>query len=413
MSAVFFGLLGAEPSHAYILATPKDQPELDYNKPTRILVAGRGTDLALLPQMTALSRAAVYLRNFPDEQIVLISVLENRSNKRLLASAGWVLMVDNKVTLETKTVVEEAKKFAAIRSFELFAHSSATRGFQMDGTSHEAIRFEPFLASESFNPEIPNPEVESLKDHFAPGAYAILSGCNSGWAQAQKLAKMWNIAVAGTFTESQFELLHSDGHFYVGETKFAPNRNWAKRNSILDSDCSLYGCTRMRPNNKSYAGWWGQFDGDFVAHFKFFCPLSVHECQKRMALSLYGFLAEKPLRPDSTLEEFSTAAKEYLCPLSKDRRITKKCFDGLAQLETDKNKVWPGADLGDRTVYYNEQGGQLVCTLHGCRARIECDVRDKKHHCVVSDRVSKNSRTLAWEYWHLINGFRSLAEEGI
>lgn len=402
-----------ESSHAYIVAVPKDQAAIDYSKPTRVLVAGRGTDLALLPQMTALSRAAVYRRNFPDEQIVLISVLENKSNKRTLDASGWKLEVQNKMTLETTTVVAEAKKFTAIRSFEMFSHSSPTRGFQMDGTSHVAIRLEPFLESEKFSPEIPNPEVESLKDHFAPGAYAILSGCNSGWAMAQKLAKMWNIAVAGTFTESQFEKLHSDGHFYVGETKFAPNKNWAIRNANLDSDCSLYGCTRMRPNNRSYVGWWGNFDGEFVGHFKFFCPLGVHECQKRMALSLYGFLAEKPLRANSSLEDFKAVAKEYLCPLTKDRKLTKECFAGLDQLETDRNKILPGANLGDRSVHYNENNGQLVCTLHGCHAKIECDVRDIKHKCEVEDRVTKNANTLAFEYWHLVNGFRSLNEEGI
>ncbi|MCB0412365.1 MAG: hypothetical protein KDD22_07555, partial [Bdellovibrionales bacterium] len=133
---VFFSLLGGEVSHAYIVAVPVDQPELDYDKPTRVLVPGRGTDLGLLPQMTALSRAAVYKRNFPNEQIVLISVLENKYNKRFLANAGWKLIIENKVTLETKTVISEAKKFNAIRSFELFSHSSPTRGFQMDGTSH-------------------------------------------------------------------------------------------------------------------------------------------------------------------------------------------------------------------------------------------------------------------------------------
>ncbi|MCB0411118.1 MAG: hypothetical protein KDD22_01245, partial [Bdellovibrionales bacterium] len=235
----------------------------------------------------------------------------------------------------------------------------------------------------------------------------------SGWAMAQRLAKLWNIAVAGTFTESQFELLHSDGHFYAGDVRFAPNKKWAIRNEDLGSNCSLYGCTRMRPNNKSYQGWWGVFDGAFVSHFKFFCPLKVHECQKRMALSLYGFLSENSLRPDSTLEEFSVVAKEYLCPVSKDRNITEECFEGLDELETDVSKVEPGANLGDRSIEYNQNGEQLYCTLHGCFANIECDTTDKTHTCEITDQSSKRSRTLAWEYWHLINGYKSLAKEGI
>ncbi|MCC6137884.1 MAG: hypothetical protein IT287_04580 [Bdellovibrionaceae bacterium] len=379
------------PTYAYIIAVPANQPALKYNEPTRILIPGRGTDLALLPQMTALSRAAVYLRSFPKDQIIMISVIENDYNEDILKAAGWKLIVNNDVILETKTVLAEVTKFSAIQSFEMFAHSGPIRGFQMDGDSHVAIRFDPR-----------EPEVAQLRSHFAPGAYAILSGCNSGWSMAQNLAKQWNIAVAGTFTESQFELLHSNGQYYVGASKFAPNSRWADENPTLGTACGLGGCTRMRPNNRSYVGWWGNFDGPLIGHFKFFCPLSVKECEKRMAYSLYGFLAEKPLQADSNLDDFRAVAMEYLCPVSKNRKTTNECYKKLALLETDK---------GDKKIFFTEGNEQLSCDLRGCKAKIECDLPN--HHCLVTERVSQNSTTLADEYLHLINGFKAIVAEGI
>lgn len=389
LSFTCLALLG-EPAHAYIVAVPADQPPLDHSRPTHILIPGRGTNLALQPQLAALTRGELYQKNFVGDQVVMISVLEHKDNERFLNRAGWKLIVKNNVILETGSVLAEVEKFTQIRSFEMFGHSSALRGFQMDGDYKTSIRFDPR-----------EERVWDLRDNFAPGAYAILYGCNTGWRIAQVLAEKWQIAVAGTFTETQFERLHSNGQYYVEGKQFAPSLRWADTNSELENrDCDLGGCTRMRPNNLSYAGWWGNFAGPLLTHFKFFCPLKVQDCQMRMAASLYAYAAEKPLSPDSDYEHFKDVAKQFLCPLSKDRKITEDCYKQLGLIDQGK---------GNHYVHFVGGGNQqLVCDLRGCKANIDCNLDDKVHKCKISDRVWVNSTTLVDEYMHLLNGYRML-----
>lgn len=379
-------------SQAYIIAVPSHQLNIKYDQPTRIFLSGRGTNLGLQLQLASLSRAKMYQQNFPLDQLVMITVIENSKHEQFLKKSGWTIIKNNTEILETKTVLHEVKKFSQIKSFEIFGHSSAIRGFQTDGDYYKSIRFDPR-----------EPEVATLKSHFAPGAYAVLLGCNSGWSIAQKLAKEWNIAVAGSFSESHFERLHSDGRYYVEKDSEAPNSRWAENNTFLDSNCDYGGCTRLRPNNRRYIGWWGDFNGPLVGHFKFFCHLNTQECQKRMAHSLYGFVAQTQLTIHSNLNDFRKVAMEYLCPVSRDRVSTKKCYENLAQLETSS---------GNKTVHFIEKNEQLVCDLKSCQAKIKCDFENENHSCTITDRVSQNSTTLADEYLHLINGFKTLQKDG-
>jgi hypothetical protein len=416
---LIFTAVFSSASHAYFIAVPKDQGPIDYTKVSHILIPGRGAELGLQPQETALGRALLYKRNFPDEQVVMISVFRDISeplvkisaeqHEAMLLKGGWIILERHekekdrdtskdteeqkaKYTLNTTSVMTELLKFEKIRSLEFFGHNSASRGTQTDGLDHSnPDRFDP-------RKEI----VWTLKSHFTADAYAIIHGCNSGWLAAQNLSEKWGIAVAGSLTETHFERLYSDGHYYVDTASYTPdptNPQWATHNPDLGGvDCEYGGCKRMRPEVKRYVGSWGDFDGPLLSHFKFFCRTETKDCEKRMALSLYSFVAEHSLTPDSTYEEFREVAKQFLCPLTADRAVTNDCYTQLDKIEQG---------TGNMQISYVEKNKQLVCDLISCKAKIVCD--DDKHFCKLSDRVSKNSETLAREYLHLLNGYKALA----
>ena len=375
-------LLSAQ-AQAYFIATP-NAAAIDYTKPTRILLSGRGTDLGIQPQHAALSRALLYQRNFSNDQIILLSVFESEKNKPSLVKGGWKIQTENERKLDTASALPELKKFKKIRSLEMFGHNSPTLGTQTDGLG---FRFDARQL-----------EVAALASQFTPDAYAMIHGCNSGWIMAQELSNTWKIAVSGSFSGTRFERLHSDGHFYVSTDSKAPSSAWATSNPEFGVPCSQGGCTRMRPTFSHYNGKWGNFAGPTLSHYKFFCQGETRDCEKRMASSLYGFVTDHSLSKDSTYEEFATAARDYLCPVYKDRKLTDDCHHQLSSIEK-------GA--GTPTVSYVVGDEQLKCSMKSCTGTMTCDL----HVCSVKGRVSEGAMTIAQEYAHFLRGFKALKED--
>jgi len=386
--SAFLVLFFASPGHAYFMAVPQGQGPVDYSKPTRILLSGRGGSLGMQAQMSARSKAVIYRRNFPEQQVVLLSVFENDNNEAGLVDTGWTFIERNDIKLETGSAVKAMLKFKRIKSLELFGHNSPSLGTQADG---KGFRFDPN-----------NRVVNQLAPNFDRDAFAIVHGCNSGWIVAQILARVWNIAVAGSFTGTRFERLHSDGHFYVDDKDKFPAGGWAIRNDDLGgARCSEGGCLRMRPSYSPYNGEWGDFEAPMLSHYKFFCQLEVPECEKRMALALYGYLAEKTLDRNSTREEFRDVAKQYLCPVYKDRKLTNDCDEQLDLIENDR---------GNRQISYVVNAKQLACNLRGCKAEMVCN--NGEHRCEVKNIKSSKATTLTDEYRHLLKGYDLLKVEG-
>jgi hypothetical protein len=379
---------------AYFVASPKSQETIDFEsqetidfeKPTRLLISGRGTDLGLQPQFSALGRAQLYLRNFTEDQVVLISVFENPTNEKRLGKVGWKIQKKNQIRLETHSVMTELLKFKKIRSLEFFGHNSPSLGTQTDGLG---FRF-----------DFRKPEVQSLAPLFDRGAFAIIHGCNSGWLIAPYLAKEWNIPVAGSLTGTRFERLHSNGHFYVYSDSKAPSPQWATRADDLDGMPCIEGCLRMRPGYSYYKNKWGDFKGPTLSHYKFFCSLEVKECEKRMALSLSGFLTGHSLKPTSDINQFRAVVKDYLCPVYADRKVTEECHTALDLIEQSRDA---------RSVHFVFTKQQLNCNFQGCKAKMTCD----DHSCTVKFDKDQQATTLADEYLHFMNGFNWLATEGI
>lgn len=372
-------------SEAYFIAVPNAEA-IDYGKTTRILLSGRGTDLGTQPQLTALGRALLYQRNFPEHQIVLISVFENPRNEANLIRAGWTIVKKNDVNLETRAAVAEIRKFKRIRSFELFGHNSPSIGTQTDGPG---MRFDPS-----------DPIVDQLAPLFDAESYVIFHGCNSGWIIAQNLSKRWKTAVAGSMTGTRFEHLHSDGHFYVFDNKKAPSPDWARRNDDIGvNTCAGGGCIRMKPAYAAYMGKWGDFSGPLLNHYKFFCQLDEAICEKRMAQAMFGFLAERSLTRQATAHEFADVVKQYLCPVYKDRVITENCLNELDKIERGQ---------GNPQIHYVFGAPQLACDLRSCTGKMTC----VDHTCTISGRVSKGSTTLTQEYLHFLKGFELLKADG-
>lgn len=392
VSALLLLLLSFQ-SHAY-LVTALNTNQLDYNKPTHILVAGSGDDLGMQFQLVARSKALKYSQLYPNEQIVLIAHEEPEiDNKVVLNNWGFQLIKKDRSTFNGKAFIEEASKFNQIATIDIFSHSSAQYGIHLDSKAHRLT--------------LNTKGLEELKGHFTKDAYVYLHGCNSGFNLAPFLSDVWEVPVAGSMTSTNFQKLHSDGNFYLTEAGFFPDTNWAETNSQSFNEpvsCSKAGmCIRLKPDNNPYIGFWGEYHDGGLPFYKFFCvKTAMPECKKIMAKSLMSFISISNINLSSSLAEFKNVLYDFLCPVSPSKNLRGDCIEALEK-----------SLIGGSQTYNPFSQDQVECDFQGCKVEIKCEKVPltgvyKPGTCVLTNLNGHNATTLVREYKAYLEGFAEL-----
>lgn len=381
-------------ANAYFVTVFKDA-QIDYSKPTRILVTGAGDDLGSQFQFIAKAKAVKYRDEFPNDQIVLVAHEETDlgDDVIILKNFGFNLIKKDKSSFNGNSFVDEVSKFSQIASIDVFSHSSAQYGAHLDGKAHR-------LTTNTKG-------IDKLKGHFMKGAYAYLHGCNTGFNLAPYLSKEWGIPVAGSMTSTNFQKLHSDGNFYLTEEGFYPNTDWQTSNkqSFYSGEvtCKNGGCLRLKPDNHPYVGYWGEYYEGGLPFYKFFCATnSDEECKKAMAQSLLSFTAVNKINTKSSFEDYKKTVVDFLCPISAKRDLRRECEENLdLALKT-----------GDET--YNPFSRPLVqCDLHSCEVEIKCDKIFltgvfKPGTCKLDNKAKSKATTMVREYKAYLDAYKYL-----
>ncbi len=390
----FFALLFmAAKSNAY-LVTAYNADKVNYDAPTRILVAGAGDDLGTQFQEVARGKALKYSQQYPSEQIVLITANEPQiDDKALLKAWGFGVINEDRSTFNGKTLIDEAVKFSKIDSIDIFSHSSAQYGIHLDGKAHRLT--------------LNTKGLDALKGHFTKDAYAFLHGCNGGFNLAPFLSDMWEIPVAGAMTSTNFQKLNNDGNFYLTEEGFFPNTDWAQQNSkSFDTtlDCSKSGiCLRLKPDNNPYTGFWGEYTDGGLPFYKFFCTKNSEvDCKRVMAKSLLSFIGNTNLKKTGTLVEYKKLLQDFLCPISAKNDLRGECAANLENSLLTKDQT-----------YNPFSRNQVECDFKGCKAEIKCSKVlltgvYKPGTCTLVNNFEGKATTLAREYKAYLEGFVNL-----
>ena len=374
-------LFASQAAHAYFVASPL--ASLDPAKPTHILVSGRGDNLGRQPQLTALGVSAKIQER--GEQVVLISVFEDDTNRQALESKGYkMLKVNEGVLFNTSSIMPELVKYAQISSLQFFGHNSPTLGTQTDDLGQ---RF-----------DFRDSRVAKLAGHFTTDGYVFIHGCNAGWIIAPLISKRLGVPAAGAFTGTHFERLHEDKNFYVADSAEAPNLNWARLNSQSydqPRDCAKGGCLRMRPTNSAYSGHWGNFANGALPFYKFFCETQAQDkCDRVMALSLRNFLTTTRAQ---TRNEFIDSAKDFVCPPSRDRVLSNNCHQAMELPLT-----------GDKTAYSSMRSSPAIqCDFKSCAVKFACG----ETNCTIDRTSTVPSTTQANEFLAYVCGFDGLHKQ--
>ncbi|MGE0527805.1 MAG: hypothetical protein AB7P49_12125, partial [Bdellovibrionales bacterium] len=283
--------------------------------PTHLLVAGHGGAMGTLFQNAAASRAKKYADLFPTHQIILIAVneMDDEQNGALLGRWGFQVIAKRTRMLSAQNLASELYYSTAIASFDLYSHSNRERGAALDK--------DQYITPEAW-------ELQSWRGKFTANAWAHIHGCNSGYYLAPALARLWRIPVAGSFTGTHFQRLHSTDEFYPNEKRLAPPGPFASSNVFSFSGpqaCAKAGCLRMHPDPYAYWGEWGRFSHG-LGFYRFFCgSVPESECELRMALSLLGYIGKVNLRAESPIQEFKSVLWEYMCPINATEDVRARC----------------------------------------------------------------------------------------
>jgi hypothetical protein len=194
-----------------------------------------------------------------------------------------------------------------------------------------------------------------------------------------------------------------DGQF----SKLGHEAGWAKTSLGVyraDGKC-IRGCIRMRPANVIYNGHYGRYRQG-LPFYKFFCAgLAESDCLKGMARSLISSVTAVAVPANSTLEQYSQAAREWLCPVTANTATQRNCDAQLAAISAGT------VDLSRAQFYTPFPGANHQCTFEGCYEKTQCLILSKTSECAQREAPPAQATTFVDEYTNYIRGFHLLSRE--
>ena len=370
-----------------------ESDKIDYQAPTRLLVAGNGDDLGLQFQYVAKAKAMKYFEQNAKEQIVFITINEKElGSEWSLKRLGFKVLRNENNTFDGKEFLKEATRFKKILSLDIFSHSSAQFGIHLDGKSHRL--------------NVNTKGLETLKASFTKDAFVYLHGCNSGFYLAPHLSNVWGVPVAGSLTSTNFQKLHADSNFYLSEEGLAPSSEFQESNTLSYNEtkqCKDAACIRLKPDNTPYVGFWGAYREGGLPFYKFFCAKNNEEqCQKVMAQSLLSHTLIVNLKKNSDFETYKKAVVDWLCPVSSKKDLRSECEAKLDEALVTEDKS-----------YNPFSRAQIECSFKGCKAEVKCEKilitgLPKPGTCKLSNDLKMPATTLVREYAAYLAAFKYL-----
>ena len=367
---------------AFVLSSDQNLAQVDFQKPTRVLVVGYSHGLDDLFLKSALGRALRYRSLSSSEQILVLREQESANDRGSweTRAASRVLDVNNK-ELTGARLVNFLLQFrdGSLKSMDIYSHGSTKTGVGLSGPGSE----------QRLN--LDTPGIASLKTKFSTNAFVTLNGCNLGFIFAPAFSKLWSVPVLGSLTGTDIQQLHENGSWYFNNPGQYPAGSWMRINNVSFSpgvSASRGAGFRMKPQNSLYVGQWGSFEAG-LPHYKFFCYRDVQDCESRMVLALMSMPSVKALSLASSKEDFKKVARDFLCAISSTTSLRQQCENALIASETSP------------TMSYSPfRGNEPQCNAEACDVAVrcsesECHIRKKNGEAIPQNR---NPRDILDEY---------------
>ena len=395
------------PASGFTVSKFKSSTSINYSDPTHVFVIGYAGGLSDQFFRTAVGKAQRYRELYPQHQIVVIGPDKIDTKSRYLNSYSSYrkrlkrldlnLVRLNEKWLTSHRLIPILDKFQRIKSLEFFSHSAAHKGVGLDDIDSTS----PLYRYKRFNEKTPG--LTKLKDNLTEDSYIMLHGCNSGFLTAPALAKILGVPAAGSLSSTNFQEPFSDGNWYFNDSGRYPSdlhRLSANPDSYSKSNgsCRQGLCSRLRPEQSPYTGYWGRLNAG-LSHYKFFCgqKKAGSRCKRAMAKAFMAQIGILPLDTTSTVEAFKSALREFLCPDASRPEAQKNCQSALRRAEMDSRV----------TAHGMRRGKVLNCSFEKCDLKLRCG--EESGSCkILSAAKNPRPQTMVREYLAYIEGFQLL-----
>ena len=356
------------------------------DRPTHILIAGNADKLGNLFIYSLLTRANIYLEKSSNEQIIIIG---RSDDKELVKKAGFKILHNQHALLKSGSIQSAISNINIISSIDIYAHSNPVGGATLDSNSWVYQ-----LLNE--NDDLWN----SIQGKLIAESFIFIHGCNAGIKLAPALAIKLKIAVFAALTSTDFQHIYK-GNFwsfdYDSEKNSKANSN--SLNYSKEKECDRY-CTRMRPDNFSYQGHWGDWTAGGYPAYKLFCGSNTNEkCERGALEAIFTFPSEiKYENSKSNLINFKKQLIEFMCPFSFNLEKQNDCRLNLESALNSK----------EHSTYTPFDGKTLVCDRVRCKAHFICSKMNtafNSNNCSLESETNEKSTTFADEFKFLIESY--------
>jgi hypothetical protein len=390
---VVFSLLVSFNSYAGIWA--KIGPgKLDGGKRAHIVVAGVGHEGFNIFQQAAVTKGLKYKEIYPDDEVVILlnPEVSEKDNLAWLKERNVNVLHSNGDGLTFSYIMNAVSYFDKhkVISIDIYSHSAIKYGIQLTIGPDGNI----FPDDET--------KISKFKKYMHPGGYVVLHGCNSGFAMAPLFSQILGVPAFGSFTSTDFQEKITTNEWFFNNTDDRPVGAEVE-NSLK---CRQGLCTRMKPRNAPYIGYWGSFSGGGLSFYKQFCVgVTDYRCKEVLARYTQDFVGAGNLHKKSTFEEYKLAVQDILCPIHPRSNIRKECADSLKRAEEDRilNSV------GSSKSYNPFRGAPLNCSMTGCDFYFENAQDPKNVNAIKLINTGGNyNTTFIDEYFRYLDSYQFL-----
>lgn len=368
--------------HASFIAS--NHKNINPDLPTHVMIAGNPDKLDELFIYSLLTKAKIYIDKSPNEQIIIVG---RSDDKKMIKDAGFFVSDSRIGLLKSGTIKDAIKNIKHISSVDIYAHSNALSGVSLDTNTwiYQLLNEKDDLW-------------DLIATKISKSSFIFIHGCNAGIKLAPALASKLKIAVLAAVTSTNFQYIYKDSFWsFESDLKGIDKSSKNNLNYSNQKSCGIY-CTRMKPDNFSYRGYWGDWSAGGYPTFKLFCGTNENEkCELGALEAIFSFPStQKYAQAKLSLHNFKEQLVEFMCPFAYSSEKQLECRNNLENSLTSEGP----------STYSPFKGKTLVCDRIKCKAYFDCSKREAAFNpdsCSLISQADEEATTFTDEYKYLIS----------
>jgi hypothetical protein len=364
-------LLSIFSTNLYASFTASNFKNINSSLPTHLIIIGHPDKLGGLFVNSALTKSQIYSDISTNDQVIILGRDEDRLSVK---NAGYNIIEAHKGLLRPGVIKEAIKEIKLLSSIDIYAHTNPYSGATLDNNTWVM----PFLnESDDLWDEVINKINNS--------SFVFIHGCSSGFTFAPTLASKLKIAVFASLTATDFQYQYNKSF-------------WSFEYNIKNLKKSSKNIVRMKPNNSTYKGHWGNWSAGGYPSYKLFCGTNDNSNCELGAIegiaTFPSFQSYHQVKQNN--KNYKNQLEEFLCPYGYDLKKQQIC---KINLEKSLNE-------NSHETYSPFRGKTLVCDRERCKAHFNCSRYNIAFHpekCSLESETSEESTTFTDEYKYLMN----------